>query len=122
MQVKRARPGILIAAFGLLSVLALRAPDVQAADSANDCVRMREGQSSEGLTLAIDNNCDRGLSCSLSWTVQCESATGKVTRRSKEGARFVVGASASQSTTASARSCGDSWRIDDVSWDCAPTK
>lgn len=119
---KRARPPILIAALGLLSLLALQAPDVRAADSANDCVHMREGQSSDGLTLAIDNNCDRGLSCTLSWTVQCETATGKVTRRSKEGARFVIGPSASQSTTASARSCGDNWRIDDVSWACNPTK
>ena len=109
-------------ALGLLSVLALRAPDAGAADSANDCVRMREGQSAEGLTLAVDNNCDRSLSCSLSWTVQCESATGRVTRRSKEGARFVVAASQSQAATASARSCGDNWRIDEVSWQCAPLR
>lgn len=121
MKVKRATPAI-ITALGLLSVLALRAPDVSAADSANDCVRLREAQIADGLTLAIDNNCDRSLSCSLSWTVQCESATGRVTRRSKEGASFVVAASQSQSATASARSCGDNWRIDDVRWRCAALK
>ncbi len=119
---KRARPAILIAALGSLSLLTLQARDVRAADSTNDCVLMREGQSGDGLTLSIDNRCDRGLSCSLSWTVQCETASGKITRRSKEGARFVIGPSASRSTTASARSCGDSWRIDDVSWSCTPTK
>ena len=82
---------------------------------------MREGQSGEGLTLAIDNDCDRGLSCRLAWTVQCETATGKVTRRTKEGARFVIRASGTESTVASARTCGDSWRIEEVTWDCAPT-
>lgn len=107
---------------GLLSIFALHAPDAMAADSANDCVRMREAQSGDGLTLAIDNNCDRGLSCSVSWTVQCETATGRITRRSKDGARFVVRASASQAATASASTCGDNWKIEDVSWDCSPLK
>ncbi|MBX3199712.1 MAG: hypothetical protein KF894_16370 [Labilithrix sp.] len=117
---KRATP--IVAAFGLLSLLALRAPQARAAESANDCVLLREGQSADGLTLAIDNNCDRSLTCALSWTVQCESATGRVTRRAKDGARLVVDASASRSTTASAKACGDNWRIEDVSWDCAPSK
>ncbi|MBX3225434.1 MAG: hypothetical protein KF795_33320 [Labilithrix sp.] len=118
---KRAAPATF-AVLGLLSLLALRAPDARAAESANDCVHLREGQSGDGLSLAIDNNCDRGLSCSLSWIVQCESATGKVTRRSKDGARLVVEASGSRTATASAKSCGDNWRIEDVSWDCAPLK
>ncbi len=109
-------------AIGLLSICALRAPAASAADSANDCVRMREVPGTDGLTLAVDNNCDRALSCSLSWTLQCESATGRVTRRSKDRARFVVSASDSRSALASARSCGDNWRIDDVSWECAATK
>lgn len=118
---KRTVPTI-VAALGLLSVVALRAPAARAADSANECVRMREAQDGGGLTLNIDNNCDRRLSCSLTWTVQCESATGKVTRRSKEGAHLVVSASTSQGATASAKSCGDNWRIEDVGWDCAPLK
>jgi hypothetical protein len=83
---------------------------------------MQEQQVAEGLTLSIENNCKRSLACTLSWTVQCESATGRVLRRSKDGARFVIGAAATQSATASARSCGDSWRIEDVSWECASFK
>lgn len=83
---------------------------------------MREVQVADGLTLAVDNNCDRTLSCSLSWTIQCESATGRVTRRTNEGARFAVGPGNSQSANVSARSCGDNWRIEDVSWSCASTK
>jgi hypothetical protein len=119
--VKRAAPAIALA-LGLLSIAVLRAPDAQAADSANDCVRMREAQAGDGLALNIDNNCSRGLSCSLTWTVQCQSATGKVTRSSKDSARLVVSAAETQSALASAKSCGDNWRIDDVSWDCAPIK
>jgi hypothetical protein len=83
---------------------------------------MREAQESGGLSLNIDNNCSRGLSCSLTWTVQCQSATGKITRSSKQGAQLTVSASASQSALASASSCGDNWKIDDVSWECAPTR
>lgn len=117
---KRAAP--LLAALGLLSLVALRAPRAHAAESANDCVLLREGMNDEGLTLAIDNNCDRRLTCSLTWTVQCESATGRVTRRTKDAVRLVVDASGSRSATASAKACGDNWRIEDVGWDCAPLK
>jgi hypothetical protein len=119
--VKRAALTIL-SLFGALCLHTLHAPDAEAADSANDCVRMHEGTSGDGLTLSIDNNCDRRLTCSLSWTLQCESATGKVTRRAKDSTRLLVGASASQVTNASAKSCGDNWRIEDVSWDCVPSK
>lgn len=122
MEVKRSSPAIVIAAAGLLSVLAIRAPDVRAADSADECVRMRQTQVADGLALAIENNCDRSLSCSLAWTVQCESATGRVTRRSKEGARLLVSTADTRSATASAQTCGDNWRIDDISWECRPTK
>jgi hypothetical protein len=121
VDVKRAAPAILTA-LGLLSVVALRAPDAKAADSANDCVRMRETQEGAGLTLSVDNNCDRRLTCSVGWTVQCESATGKITRRSKEAARFVVGSSTTENAFASAKSCGDNWKIEEVSWDCSPLK
>jgi len=37
-------------------------------------------------------------------------------------ARFVIGTSESRSTAASAKSCGDNRKMDDVSWSCAPLK
>jgi len=123
VKTKRARTiTAIILSLGLLSIVALRAPDARAADSADDCVRMREVIEGPGLTLNVDNNCDRRLSCSVAWTVECESATGKVTKRSKDAAHFVVGSSASEKAFASAKTCGDNWKIDDVAWDCAPLK
>lgn len=121
MKQKRAITAFLLS-LGLLSVAALHAPDAQAADSANDCVRMRETIEGAGLTLSVDNNCDRRLACSVTWTVQCESATGKATKRVKEGAQLVVGSSASKDAYASAKTCGDNWKIEEVSWDCSPLK
>ena len=113
---------LLVVGLGLFSLVAMRAAPAAAADSADECVRMRESQESNGLSFAVDNNCDRRLSCVVTWTVQCESATGKITKKNTESARFVVSAAQSQNTFASAKSCGDSWRIQDVSWDCAPIK
>jgi hypothetical protein len=113
---------IIAAVLGVFSVTVLRAPDAAAADTANDCAQLRERASSDGLALAVDNNCDRRLSCTLSWTLQCESATGRVTRRTKDGVRIVVGASASQTANVSAKGCGDNWRIEEVSWDCSAIK
>jgi hypothetical protein len=105
-------------ALGVLSIALLHAPDAGAADSANDCVRLRETQEGSGLRLEVDNNCDRQLACVLSWTVRCESATGRSLRESKENTHLVIGASSTRGALASAASCGDNWTIHDVSWDC----
>lgn len=112
----------LVLGLPLLSVIGLSAPPAHAAESADECVRLRESQQSAGLALDVDNNCDRRLACSVSWTVQCQTESGKVTRSSKDGARFVVAASQSARAFASTSSCGDNWKIEDVSWDCSPLK
>jgi len=119
--VRKAFPLLLVVS-GLFSVIAMRSVPAAAADSADECVRMRESQEEKGLNLSVDNNCDRRLSCTVTWTVQCESATGKIQKKNTETARFVISASQSQAAFASAKSCGDSWRVSDVSWDCAPVK
>lgn len=113
---------IVLAGLPVLSVALLAAPPAKAADSADECVRLRESQADKGLTLDVDNNCDRALSCSLSWTVSCQTESGKVTRSAKDGARFVVAASKTGRATASTKACGDNWKIEDVSWDCAAVK
>ena len=119
--VRKAFP-LLVVGLGLSTLVGLRAAPAAAADSADECVRLRESQEASGLSLSVDNNCDRRLSCTVTWTVQCESATGKIQKKNTETARFVISASQSQSAFASAKSCGDSWRVQDVSWDCAPLK
>lgn len=113
---------ILLAGLPVLSVAFLAAPAARAADSADECVRLRESQENKGLALDVDNNCDRNLSCSVSWTVSCQTETGKVTRSAKDGARLVVAASRTGRAFASTKSCGENWRIEDISWDCAAVK
>lgn len=118
---KRAAATLLFS-LGVLSVLAVGAPPARAAESADECVRLRESQEPGGLALDVDNNCERGLVCAVSWTVQCQTEKGKVTRSSKDAARFVVAASKTGRAFASTKACGDNWKIEDVSWDCSPAK
>ena len=121
MNVKRAL-SVLLAGLPVLSVAILSAPPAKAAESADDCVRLRESQVEKGLTLDVDNNCDRSLACSVSWTVSCQTESGKVTRSAKDSARFVVAASKTGRAVASTKTCGDNWKIEDISWDCAAVK
>jgi hypothetical protein len=113
---------VVLAGLPVLSVAFLAAPPAKAAESADECVRLRESQADKGLSLDVDNNCDRSLSCSLTWTVSCQTETGKITRSAKDSARFVVAASKTGRAFASTKTCGDNWKIEDISWDCAAVK
>jgi hypothetical protein len=121
VNVKRALC-LLLAGLPVLSIAILAAPPAKAAESADECVRLRESQVDKGLTLDVDNNCDRSLACAVSWTVSCQTESGKVTRSAKDSARFVVAASKTGRAVASTKTCGDNWKIEDVSWDCAAVK
>jgi hypothetical protein len=121
VNVKRALL-VIVAALPVLSVALLTAPPAKAADSAEECVRLRESQADKGLTLDVDNNCDRSLSCAVSWTVSCQTESGKITRSAKDSARFVVAAAKTGRAVASTKACGDNWKIEDISWDCAAVK
>jgi hypothetical protein len=121
VNVKRALC-ILAAGLPVLSVALLAAPPAKAADSADECVRLRESQADKGLSLDVDNNCDRSLSCAVSWTVSCQTESGKITRSAKDSAHFVVAASKTGRAFASTKTCGDNWKIEDISWDCAAVK
>ena len=90
-----------------------------AGSSANECLSIRSAELSTGLSFDVQNGCEKRLSCALSWTLTCENASGKTTSKSKQGAKFMVGASDSHQLTGSSASCKDSWKIDDVAWDCA---
>lgn len=84
---------------------------------------MRESPDTAGIALDVDNNCDRRLSCAVSWTVECHNDQGKVTKSAKESASFLVQASATGHALASTKACtSGNWKVDDVSWECAPVK
>jgi hypothetical protein len=111
-------PSLVLAA--VVSCLVALAPPAQAADSADECVSIRSAELSSGLSFDMQNRCEKRLSCALSWTLTCENASGKTTHKAKQEAHFDIGASDSHATTGSAATCKDGWKIDDVSWSCAP--
>jgi len=103
----------------LTAVVSVTAP-ARASDSANACVAIKSAEMSSGLAFDVENGCEKKLSCALTWTLTCENASGKTTSKAKQEARFVLSASDTHHTTGSAASCKDSWKIEDVSWDCTP--
>lgn len=111
-----------VACLALLAALSAVASRADAADSAEDCVRLSSNPVDKGVSLEVDNHCDRALSCRLTWTVACESGNGKVSRTRAGAAQLAVGASASGRALASTAECGEGWHVDDVRWVCAPVK
>ena len=110
-------------AFPLLFVLALVSVTAAAQatpESADACLRVQSAPLTEGLAFDLENSCAKRLTCALTWTLTCTNASGKKTAKAKQEARFQIGASDTHHTTGSSSSCKDSWKIDDVSWDCAP--
>lgn len=111
-------PFLFVVAAAVAGLIATAAP-AQAADSADKCVNLESAPLTTGLAFDVKNGCDKRLSCALTWTLTCENASGKATSKTKQEARFVIGASDTHHTTGSSSTCKDSWKIDDVSWDCA---
>lgn len=110
-----------VAAVSLTIAALAIASAASAAEPVSDCVVLREAQTGDGMSFDVDNRCPRRLACKITWTVSCQNPAGKTTRSTQDVARFVVDASASHRAAASAKSCGDSWKIDDVQWSCDPT-
>lgn len=105
-----------------LALAALAGTTAQAAESADECVAIQKNEQSDGLAFDVKNNCDRRLACSLSWRVSCENASGKTTKSEQKSASFGVGPAAAHQVFGSAAACNGNWRIDDVSWSCAPAQ
>ena len=116
---RRAFPFVFAGAAAVASVLAVAGP-ARAGDSANACVAVQSAEMSTGLAFDVQNACEKKLACALTWTLTCSNASGKTTSTTKQEARFVLSASDTHHTSGSAASCKDSWKIEDVSWDCAP--
>jgi hypothetical protein len=115
----RAAPFLFVCLAGGLALVAIAGP-ANAGSSASDCVSIHSAELSTGLTFDVQNGCEKRLACALTWTLTCENASGKTTSKAKQEAKFVVGASDTAHMTGSSAACKDSWKIDDVSWDCAP--
>ena len=115
----RAAPFLFVCLAGGLALVAIAGP-ANAGSSASDCVSIRSAELSTGLSFDVQNGCEKRLSCALSWTLTCENASGKATSKAKQEAKFVVGASDSHHMMGSSAACKDSWKIDEVAWDCAP--
>lgn len=120
---RRAGPFVFVSLMGLAlfgSVSTTTRP-AEAATSVEECVNIVTTPDAKGASFSVANNCDRGLSCQLAWTVECLNGC-KVTKASKGNAQFSVAASATHSQTGSAQMCNGDWRIDQVRWDCRPSK
>lgn len=117
MAARKTLFGFLAVGLALFAV-AVAAP-AQAGSSASDCVSIDSAQLSTGLSFDVKNGCEKRLACALTWTLTCENASGKTTSKAKQEAKFVVGASDTHQLTGSSATCKDSWKIDQVAWDCA---
>lgn len=126
---RRVVAGIFALTFGLFSYTGTSSTNpglgISTADAdatADDCVGFRKSDLDKGLMFEAASSCDKKLSCSLSWTLTCSTDEGKVTARKPASRSFILGAQESTSETASADSCKQSWRIDDVRWSCKASK
>jgi hypothetical protein len=117
---RRAFPILFLGTAGVLGLVSIAGPAQAAPESADACVNIRSAQMTEGLAFAVENTCEKRLSCALTWTLTCTNASGKTTAKAKQEARFHIGAADTHHTTGSSSACKDSWKIDEVSWDCAP--
>jgi hypothetical protein len=116
------RTVVAVVSMSACAALSLSSESVAHAEppSANSCVSVLRTQTAGGLDMKVSNACDRNLSCELRWTVACEDAAGKVTRRSSSSSRFAIPASGANDVTASTAACNQGWSVDDVVWTCAP--
>ncbi len=112
---------IAVAIASCLFAVALAAPSL-ASENADECVVVYQNDQDKGIDFELKNNCDKRLSCAIKYTVSCENASGRTTSSTKKDAKFGVEAATTHHEKASAASCNDGWKVEDVSWDCAPPK
>ena len=80
----------------------------------------QQDREDDSVDLVISSTCEVPVACSVSWSLVCAPGT-KHAHRSQHGEAFALTSSQTQSTNASAGTCGnDGWVIDDVVWSCNP--
>lgn len=90
----------------------------------DDCLGILQSVQDGGLSMDLNNSCDRSLSCALTWTLKCEDAKGKVTQTIPGSTRVTIARADSKTVLGSADACKSAagWEIDRVSWSCSPVK
>ncbi len=96
----------------------------EGAESVNDCFGIVRAEKDNGLDFELSNGCDRSISCQMRWTLQCESATGKVVVQSEGRSGVMLGAGEKSKVFGSADTCKThaAWTIDNVTFACTPVR
>lgn len=111
-------------AFGLVAVSSFFVAPAEAADSVNDCFSVTRTDKDNGIDFELSNGCDRSIACNMQWTVQCESAAGKVVAQSQGRGGAMLGAGGKSKVFGSADACRSNagWTIDNVTFACTPVR
>jgi hypothetical protein len=90
----------------------------------DDCLGILQTVQDGGLSMDLNNSCDRSLTCALSWTLKCEDAKGNVTASSRQSTRVTIARADSKTVLGSADACKTAagWSIDSVTWSCGAVK
>jgi hypothetical protein len=104
----------------LLATASMGSASAEETPNASDCIGFEKNENDHNIQYSIENVCERKLSCSVRWKLTCEDKNGRATSKSSHKANVSLDASGSAEVTASAESCKQGWRIDDVSWSCQP--
>jgi len=114
---------LIALSLGLLAVPCFLT-EAGAADSVNDCFSIVRTEKDTGIDFELSNGCDRSIACNMQWTVQCESAAGKVVKESQGRAGAMLGAGGKSKVFGSADACraNAGWTIDNVSFSCTPVR
>jgi hypothetical protein len=110
-----------VPAFGVPGFNGLQTRDARADEAqpnASECMSFRNETKAKSILVVAKNQCDRKLSCSLSYAVRCEDNHGKRTSSNAESTRFALGAEGSTELVLSAKRCQQAWTIDAVTWRC----
>jgi hypothetical protein len=121
--VVRSLVGVGLALVGLSTTFAGERV-AEGADSVNDCFGIQKTEKDNGIDFDLSNGCDRSIVCNMQWTVQCESATGKVVAQTqgRAGAMLAAGATSRVFGTADACKAHTAWTIDNVTFACTPVR
>lgn len=113
-------PLALLAASLVVSLSATAGAD----PTVNDCFAITQAERDTGVELAMSNACDRGISCHMTWKLQCESPSGKVTAQSQGRVGVLLASGEHHKAFASAAACRDhaGWTLADVQFACTPVR
>ena len=109
-------PAFGVPGFNVMQTRDARADEAQS--NISECMSFRNETKERSIVVRAKNECDRKLSCSLSYAVRCEDNQGKRTSSSAKSAHFALGSAGSTELVLSAEQCKQAWTIDAVTWRC----